>query len=168
MMHPPLKHTSRNAREKRKTPSCREFNSALNGACFIKKFLAVLILRHEKEIQLQKFQLFANMHSQQLTWHISLSTALLNTKTKVVIDPGVAVYRIANILMCQSSFWTIIGAKSFFDHFHWIRLPNLAFSGFKPRFSRWIMAGLIVRPIFIILRLKNLLAFAPSSLQLAE
>lgn len=104
MIEPTPRDTCGKATTRLDTPSCREFNSALNGACFIKKFLAVLILRHEKEIQLQKFQLFANMHSQQLTCHISLSTALLNTKTKVVIDPGVAVYRIANILMCQSSF----------------------------------------------------------------
>ena len=51
--------------------------------------------------QLQKSQLFANVHFQQLTWHISLSTVPLNAKTKVVIEPGVAIYRIANILMRQ-------------------------------------------------------------------
>ena len=53
MMHPHLRHTSRHAREKRKIPPCREFNSASNGACFVKKFLLVLVLQHGKENELK-------------------------------------------------------------------------------------------------------------------
>ena len=57
MMTPLGKNTSRWERAKRKTPSCREFNSASDGVCFIKIFALVLVLQHQKENQVQSFTL---------------------------------------------------------------------------------------------------------------
>ena len=51
------KNTSRWARAKRKTPFCREFNSASDGVCFVKQFVAVIVLQHQKENQVQSFTL---------------------------------------------------------------------------------------------------------------
>jgi hypothetical protein len=51
-MRPLLKRTSRQDRIKPITLSCREFNSASDGVCFVKQFLAVLAPQHQKENQL--------------------------------------------------------------------------------------------------------------------
>ena len=52
MMRPLLKRTSRQDRTKPITLSCREFNSASDGVCFVKQFVAVIVLQHQKENQL--------------------------------------------------------------------------------------------------------------------
>src|SRR4051812_40124435 len=57
MMRPFRKRTSRQDRTKPITPSCREFNSASDGVCFIKQFIAVIVLQHQKQNQVQSFTL---------------------------------------------------------------------------------------------------------------
>ena len=57
MMRPLLKRTSQQDRAKPITLSCREFNSASDGVCFVKQFLAVLAPQHQKENQVQSFTL---------------------------------------------------------------------------------------------------------------
>ena len=57
MMRPFRKRTSRQDRTKPITPSCREFNSASDGVCFVKQFVAVIVLQHQKENQVQSFTL---------------------------------------------------------------------------------------------------------------
>src|SRR3982751_713117 len=57
IMHPPSGQTFRNDTAKLKVPACREFNSASDGVCFVKQFVAVLVLQHQKENQVQSFTL---------------------------------------------------------------------------------------------------------------
>src|SRR3954453_7597372 len=57
MMRPFHKWTSRQDRTKPITPSCREFNSASDGVCFVKQFVSVIVLQHQKENQVQSFTL---------------------------------------------------------------------------------------------------------------
>src|SRR6201988_1096998 len=57
MMRPFRKRTSRQDRIKPIAPSCREFNSASDNVCFVKQFVAVIVLQHQKENQVQSFTL---------------------------------------------------------------------------------------------------------------